>query len=68
MSHNASAARERTIGVGSLNRRANAAHTRQRSYRHWLDAVQQEAAERERWYEQHLNRGRAQGQDYGIEL
>lgn len=51
-----------------LDRRANAVQARRTAYRHWVDAMQEQAAERERWIDQQLSRSRDQGLDYGLEL
>ena len=51
-----------------LDRRANAVQARRTAYRHWVDAMQEQAADRERWIDQQLSRSRDQGLDYGLEL
>jgi conjugative relaxase-like TrwC/TraI family protein len=51
-----------------LDRRATAVRARQRTYRQWIDAVQEQAAERERWVDRHLNRDQDRGLDHGLDL
>ena len=51
-----------------LDRRTEAVQARRTAYRHWVDAMQEQAAERERWIDHHLSRSRDQGLDYGLEL
>ena len=51
-----------------LDRRAQAVAARRTAYRHWVDAMQQQAAERERWIDRHLSRSRDQSRDYGLDL
>jgi conjugative relaxase-like TrwC/TraI family protein len=51
-----------------LDRRTGAVQARRTAYRHWVDAMQEQAAERERGIDQHLSRSRDQGRDYGLDL
>jgi len=41
---------------------------RQHIYRHWVDETHDQAAERQRWIDQHIHRSQDQGLDYGIDL
>lgn len=51
-----------------LDRRAAAVQRRRAAYRQWHQEVQEMAAERQRFIDQHLSRGRDRGLDYGMEL
>jgi hypothetical protein len=51
-----------------LDRCTHAAQARQRAYRHWVDETWDQAAERQRWIDQHIDRSQTQSLDYSIDL
>jgi hypothetical protein len=51
-----------------LRRRSDAVRSRQRAYRQWIDALQDEVIDRQRWLDRHISRSREQSLNYGLEL
>jgi hypothetical protein len=52
----------------ALDRRTRALHTRQHAYRQWIDHVQQQVIDRQRWRDLQNSRSRDRSTAYGIDL